>query len=343
MNAIKRHTTIIRFAIYLALLALIALALEVSPVSANGVAPTPLTLRNHITIEGSSIRFSDIFDGFEDSHAGLSGDTVIAYAPQPGRRAIFDANWLGRLAQRYRLDWRPTTRLDRVIVERASTLVDGKAITAALRDEIKARGGADNIELQLSNKNLLVHIDRSLPPTLEVVHLTTDARRSRFSAIVAVPAGDPKARRVTVVGQIHAVVEVPVPARPLRPGRAIRPDDIEWKRVRATHVRSDTVTDPSEFAGREAKRPLSANTMVRRSDLRTPLSVSKGMLVTMVFRTPSMLLTASGRALEAGSVGDFITVRNTQTNTTVDAKILGPNRVEVAALRQLASSEGNAQ
>jgi flagella basal body P-ring formation protein FlgA len=65
------------------------------------------------------------------------------------------------------------------------------------------------------------------------------------------------------------------------------------------------------------------------------------MLVTMIFRTPSMVLTATGRALEAGSTGDFITVRNSQTGATVDARILGPNRVEVAALRLLAASEGN--
>ena len=67
------------------------------------------------------------------------------------------------------------------------------------------------------------------------------------------------------------------------------------------------------------------------------------MLVTMIFRTPGMVLTASGRALEAGATDDFITVRNTQTGATVDARILGPNRVEVAALRQLAASEGDSR
>ena len=67
------------------------------------------------------------------------------------------------------------------------------------------------------------------------------------------------------------------------------------------------------------------------------------MLVTMMFRSWSLVLTASGGALEAGSTGVFITVRNTQTKMTVDARILGPNRVEVAALRQLASSKGNVQ
>ena len=343
MNAFKRLPLITRFVLSFGATALIAMLSGIAPVAADGADLTPLTLRNHITVDSASVHLGDIFDGFQAERSGISGDSVIAYAPQPGRRAIFDANWLARIAQRYRLDWRPTTRLDRVVVERASTVVDGGDIVSALRDEIAARGNAQNIELELSNRHLLVHIDSSLPPTIEVVHLATETRRGKFSAIVAIPAGDPQARRITVVGQIYSVVEVPVPAHPLRPGSAIRSHDIKWKRVRVNQIQNNVVTDPKEFVGREAARPLSANTMVRRSDLRDPVTVSKGMLVTMIFHTKTMVLTASGRVLETGSTGDFITVRNTQTDTVVDARILGPNRVQVAALPQLASTQGNVQ
>lgn len=343
MNIIKQFSACARFATPFAFATLVVVLIGLLPVSADSVTPAPLTLRTHITLNGNSVRLGDIFDGFQTPQAGVKGDTIVAYAPQPGRRAVFDANWLSRIAQRYRLNWRPTTRLDRVIVERASTVINAEDLVAALRDEIKARGNMQDIELELSNRNLLVHIDSSLPPTLEVIHISTDSRRGKFSAVISMPAGDPQARRINVVGQMHAVVEVPVLSRALRPGSPIRPTDIVWKRVRANQVRNDIVTDPSDFEGREPKRPLNANTMVRRTDLQTPLTVSKGMLVTMIFHSSSMVLTASGRALEAGTVGDFISVRNTQTKTTVDAKVIGPNRVEVAALRQLAFSEGETQ
>ncbi|MEK9751649.1 MAG: hypothetical protein VW338_00345, partial [Rhodospirillaceae bacterium] len=49
---------------------------------------------------------------------GEFADKRIAYAPQPGRRAVFDAEWLNRLAYRLQLAWRPTSRLDRAIVAR---------------------------------------------------------------------------------------------------------------------------------------------------------------------------------------------------------------------------------
>lgn len=343
MIAVDRLSKPARRAALYALFAVFGLFLGAVAATADSTEPAPLTLRNHITVVGGSVHLRDIFDGFENPRPGVSGDTIIAYAPQPGRRAVFDANWLARVAQRHRLHWRPTTRLDRVIVERASTVVDATDIAAALRDEIAARGHGENIDLELSNRKLLVHIDSSLPPTIEVIHIATEPRRGRFSATLAIPAGDPQGRRITVAGQFFSVVEVPVPARALRPGSTIRQRDLKWQRVRADQIKNDTVTDPNEFIGREAKRPLSANKMVRQSELRDPVVVSKGMLVTMVFRTASMELTATGRALEAGAMDDFITVRNSQTGATVDARILGPNRVEVAALRQLAASEGTAQ
>ena len=40
------------------------------------------------------------------------------------------------------------------------------AFASALRDEITARGHGQNIDLELSNRNLMIHIDSALPPTI---------------------------------------------------------------------------------------------------------------------------------------------------------------------------------
>lgn len=341
MTSAKILSALNRIAVLLGAAALLTIAFGVVPSPAQPVAPTALTLRTHVTVSDRAVSLGDLFEGLADDPD--RADAVVAYAPPPGRRAVFDAAWLGRVAERHQLDWRPAGRLDRVVVERASTVVDATDIATALRAEIAGRGDADNIELDLSNRNLLIHIDDALPPTIEVVQLTTDMRRGKFSAVVAVPAGDPQARRLTVTGQVHSMVEVPVPVRALRPGTVIRADDVAWKRVRANLVQNDTATEMADFVGHEARRPLAADAPARRSQLREPIAVAKGMLVTMTYSTPSMVLTASGRALEDGATGDFISVRNAQTNATVDARVLGPNRVEVAALRQLATSQGTAQ
>lgn len=324
-------------AVALATFAAVATTARAEPAAATA----ELALRSQVAVDGATIRLADLFDGV--TPGSELAETVVAYAPQPGRRAVFDAEWLSRLAYRLRLPWHPTSRLDRTIVERTSTVVSGAHIVAALTEELKRRGTEGNFDVALSNRNLMLHIDSHLPATVEIANLVTDARAERFTAIVAVPANDPQAQRFQVTGQIFPTVEVPVPGHALRPGETVRERDLEWQHVRAAEVRSNMVTEADQIIGKEARRPLRAGAPIRVSDLREPVTVAKGSTVTMIYRTPVMVLTATGRAAESGSRGDTIRVTNTQTKKSIDARILGPDRVEVVAGAQLAYGYGDSK
>ena len=293
-----------------------------------------------LVIDQDTIRLGDLFDGQIKAVAGVSADTVVAYAPQPGRRAIFDAEWLSRLAHRLRLNWRPTTRLDRVVAERTSTLINGDAVRDTIAGELAERGFGEEFDIELSNHNLLIHIDSRLPGTIGIASLSVDPSTERFNAIITVPAGDPRAKRFTVAGRMFAMLDIPVPVTTLRPGETIRPDDIVWKPVRARLVRDNTVTDADDLINMEPRRALRQDTPVRRADLRRPQTVSKGAVVTMLYQTRAMSLSATGVAESNGTDGDIIRVRNRQTKLVVDARITGPDRVEVLILPQLAANHG---
>lgn len=326
-----------------------ALALTATP-PANAdadsafVAPVAeLSLRRHITVDQNTIRLGDMFDGSIAAVAGVTADTVVAYAPQPGRRAVFDAEWLARLAQRLRLNWRPATRLDRVIAERTSTLINGEAVRDVIAAELAQRGFGQTFDIELSNRNLMIHIDSRLPGTIGIASLSVDQATERFNAVVTVPAGDPRAQRFTVVGRMFALIDIPVPATTLRPGETIRADDIVWKPVRARLVRDNMVTSPEDLIDMEPRRVLRQETPVRHADLREPQTVSKGAIVTMTYETRAMSLSATGVAEGHGTDGDIIRVRNRQTNLVVDARITGPDRVAVLILPQLAANEGTSR
>lgn len=344
------HGIVHKFANITAALALSALAAGFMPVpagaqaadgntSVNAPQPLPeLSLRRQVLVSGNEVRLADLFDGRITGAPGIDGDTVVAYAPQPGRRAIFDAEWLARLSYRYRLNWRPATRLERTIVERASTIVSADVVRFAVSDELARRGFGDDYEIALSNPNLMIHIASEQPATAEIVNLSIDPSSERFNAVVSVPAGDPSARRHNVTGRMFAMIEVPVPASMLRPGETIREGDIKWVPVRATSVRDSIVTDISNLIDMEPRRTLRQDTPVRRADLRQPLDVEKDQVVTMIFETANMSLSATGVAEQDGTIGDIIRVRNSQTKLTIDARVTGPDRVAVQILPQLASN-----
>lgn len=304
---------------------------------------TELSLRRQIVVDQDSIRLGDLFDGQISAVAGVDADTIVAYAPQPGRRAIFHAEWLSRLAHRLRLNWRPTTRLDRIVAERTSTLINGDAVRETITRELAERGFGDDFDIELSNQNLLIHIDSRLPGTIGIASLSVDPSTERFNAIITVPAGDPRAKRITVAGRMFAMLDIPVPVTTLRPGETIRADDIMWKPVRARLVRDNTVTDADDLIDMEPRRALRQDTPVRRADLRRPQTVSKGGVVTMVYQTRAMSLSATGVAESNGTDGDIIRVRNRQTKLVVDARITGPDRVEVLILPQLAANQGTSR
>lgn len=299
--------------------------------------PVPV-LRKNITVQGETVRLGDIFDG-----AGADADAVVAYAPQPGRRAIFDANWLTRLAGEYGLSWKATSRLDRVAVERASTIIAHAEIEDALRDELALRGYGREYELTLNNNALRVHVPIEQAATIAIENLSIQERNERVTAILRIPADDPTARRINVSGRFFAVVNIPVAARLLSRGARISAQDIVIKQVRASTIQGDIVTDPAALIGLAPRRALSAGMPIVATQLGQPLLVHRGRPVTMIFQSNNMTLTATGRALDDGSLGDLIRVQNTKTLKTIDATVTGSDRVAVGIAGRLALNLGASQ
>ena len=94
--------------------------------------------------------------------------------------------------------------------------------------------------------------------------------------------------------------------------------------------------DVSELIGMSPLRTLSADRPVKRSEIRRPVLVGKGSIVTMVFRSERMMLTAQGKALQNGSKGDNIRILNTKTHKVIDGTVLNSGTVTVSPLGQLA-------
>jgi flagella basal body P-ring formation protein FlgA len=84
-------------------------------------------------------------------------------------------------------------------------------------------------------------------------------------------------------------------------------------------------------AGMEATRNLSAGSVVRQGDVMRPQLVHRGEPVTVRIQSGALVITASGRALGGGAVGDAVRVVVNATNRTLDGVIEGSGSVRVAA------------
>lgn len=300
-------------------LAVAFLALWVASAHAQEV-----NLRSAVIVEGNYIMLGDLFD-----NAGPNAAKKIAYAPAPGKRVTFDAKWLYKVAQAYKLPWRPFSSTTHAVVERSSQIIQRDEIHDALAQALRARGTGDEIEIELMNNNSNFYVAADKAASVGVDNLNYDPGTGRFVATIAVPANDPAAMRTRVTGRIHKLVSIPVLAEGKRRGEVIRSNDIKWRDVRASEVREHVITDDEELVGMSAKREIKPSSVIHISQIRRPLLVSKGNLVTIEMQHGGMSLSTQGKALDEGSMGDVVRVTNIRSNKVVEARINGTNRVEV--------------
>ncbi|MSO93912.1 MAG: flagellar basal body P-ring formation protein FlgA [Rhodospirillales bacterium] len=290
-------------------------------------------LRSTVTVNDPVIRLGDLF-----INAGDKAEIAIAHSPAPGKKQVFDARTLYRLANAHGLPWRPLNPTEQAVVERESTVVTAEEIETLIKSALLEKGLDSRSDVEIGNRMLRLHlpIDAAAGPTVEDV--TYDVRTHRFAAVLVAPSDGRSNQRVRVTGRTLLMAEVPVLNRRLLAGETIGKQDIQWVKVASDRLQTDTIVAAEDLVGKAAKQGLRVGAPVRTTEVRRPILVEKGSLVTIVLKRPQMLLTSQGRALESGSEGETVRITNTFTNAVVEAQVTGINTVTARPLGTVLSN-----
>jgi flagellar basal body P-ring formation protein FlgA len=287
-------------------------------------------LRPMVTVDSGVIRLGDLF-----SDAGAHAADIVAPAPPPGSRTIFDAAWLAAAAREHELDWQPASHFDHAWVERATRVVTADEVAQSLLAQIGQRQSVDGAQLQLDNAGLRLLVPADAPSGLAIADLSVDPRSGRFSATVSAANDNATAQRVT--GRLIRMVKLAVIDRALGPGDVIGERDITTLSARADRIPPDAVLAARDLIGKTPRRMLRAEEPVHSDDVQMPVVVHKGDLIILVLETPFMRLTAQAKALDDGGMNAVIRVANTKSNRMLDATVIGPNLAAVTPPAQLAA------
>jgi len=128
-------------------------------------------------------------------------------------------------------------------------------------------------------------------------------------------------------GAFASTVRIVVPAHNIARGDTIGETDLTYATVDGNALMSGVVTAMDELKGMQARRVLAAGNPVRTDDVRRPVVVTKGQTVTMSFAAPGVDLSAMGRAMSEGGVGDTVTIQNPASYRMISATVTAPGTV----------------
>ncbi|ACB97204.1 Flagellar basal body P-ring biosynthesis protein-like protein [Beijerinckia indica subsp. indica ATCC 9039] len=125
---------------------------------------------------------------------------------------------------------------------------------------------------------------------------------------------------------------LPVPTTTIYPGDTIKEAWIIEREFAAnsTYARGNVLTERAALVGKAARRTLLPGVPIPINALSEPKAVLNGAKVRIVFMESGLTITAFGSALQSGSVGDNVSVRNLDSGLTVSGIVQADGSIRVS-------------
>ncbi|RFA28566.1 flagella basal body P-ring formation protein FlgA [Alkalilimnicola ehrlichii] len=113
-------------------------------------------------------------------------------------------------------------------------------------------------------------------------------------------------------------------------GSTLNHSDLRAVRKNIATLPHGYFTDMEEVLGMEVRRPLRPGDVLSPNAVTQPRMVTRGQEVWLIAEAGSISVTAKATALQHGSQGDRIQVRNLSSGRVIEAEVIDENRVRTA-------------
>ncbi len=196
-----------------------------------------------------------------------------------------------------------------------------------VRRQLQAQGMTNVSATLTPNTGTLYSANHPLTLALQALQIDREAGLWQAQAYILSKGHTETVKPVS--GRFELTRTVPVLTRPLRAGEIIESSDLSSKTLPERQLHKDTITETQYLVGQTPARAISPGRPIRTIEVAAPTVVKKGDLVEMNYTTPYMSIRTTGEALENGSSGSLIRVKNSKSNKAVSARVAGAGRVEV--------------
>lgn len=154
-------------------------------------------------------------------------------------------------------------------------------------------------------------------------------KRIQSSVTVTVRCNDSKPWKIYVPARVRLYRKVIVANHYIPPGKTLAADDLASAVRDISQLRGGAIHDSQRVIGKKSRRPIKYQSVIAMQDLREAPLVHRGKAITIVANRQGIEIRARGTALENGTRGDYIKVKNSRSNKVLDAVVSGDGTVEV--------------
>lgn len=133
-----------------------------------------------------------------------------------------------------------------------------------------------------------------------------------------------ESKRVRIAARARAWIEQTICTRPLGLRQTITDDDVETRRVLAERMPGDALVTRDQVVGQQAARDLKVGSVLTAKLLAPVELVRPGQLVTVLMRRGAVEIKSVARALQPGSSGQSVKVKNEATGEIFQVTLIGP-------------------
>jgi len=216
-------------------------------------------------------------------------------------------------------------------VASADAVVTADAIAARISQAIAARlPSSGHYRVALADPAYQLVLPTQAQGRYDIAALTFDPARQNFQATLGYANQNGATEYARIAGAALAVIDAPALARDLAIGEIIAESDLTTIELPADRASGALLTSPANLAGQAARRPLRARTPLFAYDVKKPVLVKKGELVAVIYSFPGIELTAQGQAQADAANGETVSILNTRSRRTIEARVTGAGTVSVS-------------
>lgn len=296
-------------------------------------------LRAAISVSSDLVRIGDFVE-----NAGDAEQIAVFRAPDLGTSGTVPTEQILEALRAHNVFGVETRDIREVTVSRLARVLTQKDIETAIGLAIENRNGlgaAANLTMNFDRDIRLIYLDPSSRGEPVAIASRYEPRNSRFDVTFEIANDQAVPTRLRFTGTAIETVEAAVVTRNVERGDILKASDINIER----RPKIEAGGDPAQRAravGMQTRKTIRMGQILRMADLAKADLVQRDQNVSLIFEAPGIYLTMRGKAIDAGTEGDTVSVMNLQSKRVVQGIVSGPGQVTmspIAPRRTLALSQ----